>query len=379
MLAIVMTVSLAIPVFAEESMEPQYGTIKVEYSDARGTIENLDVMVLDGYVYAHMASFCEKLGYQWQQENGLVTIYAAGIWYDEAPALAIHFRPGDTTVSYNPLCGIEIEYDAPTPFIENDRGIWVPLQYTLTLLGGSRNIAGDILVIQMPTANVLSVAAMIMNSGGVLSFDWVDDFGYSETATNVTDGAARVVTLFEGLLSFDGSAWTSFVDWNAFDKKFGKTLATLMCTYPSDELKDSIEEVEVMLDVFADDGALGSMLRTQGALIDSDVNAWEKICEEKLAQLKAGCGTLPQYNMAYQQYERATKKQDLFSAIGADEIIYIQDGLAEATNALEWAKWIGYGVTYLDEFQQRDSFQATVLKNYFATRKDTDKLDDPPT
>ena len=376
MLAIVMTVSLAIPVFAEESMEPQYGTIKVEYSDARGTIENLDVMVLDGYVYAHMASFCERLGYQWQQENGLVTIYAAGIWYDEAPALAIHFRPGDTTVSYNPLCGIEIEYDAPTPFIENDRGIWVPLQYTLTLLGGSRNITGDILVIQMPTANVLSVAAMIMNSGGVLSFDWVDDFGYSETATNVTDGAARVVTLFEGLLSFDGSAWTSFVDWNAFDKKFGKTLAALMCTYSSDELKDSIEEVEVMLDVFADDGALGSMLRTQEALIDSDVNAWEKICEEKLAQLKAGCGTLPQYNMAYQQYERATKKQDLFSAVGADEIISIQDGLANATNALEWAKRIGYGVTYMAEFQQRDDFQATVLKNYFATRKDTDKLDD---
>lgn len=377
LLSIVMTVSLAIPIFAEESKEPQYGTIKVEYSDARGTIENLDVMVLNGYVYAHMASFCDRLGYRWDQKDGLVTIdVVAGIGYDEVPALALHFRPGGTTVSYNPLCGIEIEYDAPTPFIENDRGIWVPLQYTLTLLGGSRNIVEDILVIQMPTANVLSVAAMIMNSGGVLSFDWVDDFGYSETATNVTDGAARVVTLFEGLLSFDGSAWTSFVDWNAFDKKFGKTLAALMCTYSSDELKESIEEVEVMLDVFADDGALGSMLRTQEALIDSDVNAWEKICEEKLAQLKAGCGTLPQYNMAYQQYERATKKQDLFSAVGADEIISIQDGLADATNALECAKLIGYGVTYLAEFQQRDDFQATVLKNYFATRKDTDKLDD---
>ena len=72
LLAIVMTVSLAIPVFAEESEEPQYGTIKVEYSDARGTIENLDVMVLNGYVYAHMASFCERLGYRWDQKDGLV-------------------------------------------------------------------------------------------------------------------------------------------------------------------------------------------------------------------------------------------------------------------------------------------------------------------
>lgn len=376
-LVIAITTSLAIPAFAEETEVPQYGSLKVEYSDSRGSIENLEVMILDGYVYANVDSFSSRLGYKWEQNQNVVSIYGtASLWGEQTPALALHFRIGDTTVSYNPMCGIEAEYTTPAPCVQNERGIWIPFSYTLYLLGGSRNIAGDVVTVQMPAQNVLSIAAMITNNESVLSFDWVDDFGYSETATNVTDGAARIVTLFEGLLSFDGSAWTSFVDWNAFDKKFGKTLAALMCTYSSDELKDSIEEVEVMLDVFDPDGALGSMLRTQETLIDSDVNAWEKICKEKLAQLKAGCGTLPQYNMAYQQYERATKKQDLFSAVGADEIIYIQDGLAEATNALEWAKRIGYGVTYLAEFQQRDDFQASVLKNYFATRRDTDKLDD---
>ena len=63
LLAIVMTVSLAIPVFAEESEEPQYGTIKVEYSDARGTIENLDVMVFNGFIYTNVDSFCSRMGY----------------------------------------------------------------------------------------------------------------------------------------------------------------------------------------------------------------------------------------------------------------------------------------------------------------------------
>lgn len=376
MLAIVITVSLAIPVFAEESVEPQYGTIKVEYSDARGTIENLEVMVLNGFLYTNVESFSLRLGYCWEQKDDLVSIYTfTDLWVDQAPALALHFRIGTKTVSYNPLCGIEIEYSAPAPCVQNDRGIWVPLSYTLNLLGGSRNVADDVLVIQMPERNVLSIAALIVNNGDYLSFDWVEDFGYSETATDVANGASRVVTLFSGLLEFDGSAWSSFVDWNAFDKKFGRSLAAMLCTYSTDELKESIEEVEVLLDVFDDDGALGSMLRSQQTMINSDVNAWQKICEEKLVQFKAGSGTLPQYNMAYQQYERATKKQDLFSAIGADDAIYIQDNLAEATTALEWAKRIGYGVTYYSEFQQRDNFQATVLKNYFATRRQTDELD----
>lgn len=366
---------LAIPAFAQESEEPQYGTVKVEYSDSRGSIEKLEVMVLDDYVYANVDSFSIRLGYCYEQKENVVSIYTfTDLWGDQTPALALHFRIGDTTVSYNPLCGIEIEYTAPAPCVQNDRGIWVPLSYTLTLLGGSRNIAGDVLVIQMPSHNILSIAAMITNNGEALSFDWTDDFGYSETVTSVMDGAGRVVTLFSGLLEFDGRAWSSFVDWNAFDKKFGKTLATMLCTNSTDELKESIEEIELLEDVFDSDGALGSVLQTQKIQIDSNVDTWKTICEEQLEKLKTGSGTLPQYNMAYQQYERATKEQDLFSAVGADRVIHIQEELSSATNVLDKAAKIGYVVSCLEEFQQRDSFQATVLKDYFATRKDTEEL-----
>lgn len=377
LLAIAMAVSLPPSVLADEPEEPQYGIIKVEYSDARGTTENLDVMVLNGFVYAHLESFVHRLKFDWVREDDVVSIYAlTSIWGAQAPALALHFCINSRTVSYNPLCGIEVEYTAPAPCIENDRGIWIPLTYTLTLLGGSRNIAGDVLVIQIPSPNILSVAATIVSNEAGFSFDWVDDFGYDEKTVNKTDGAARIVTLFSGLLKFDGSAWSSFVDWDAFDKKFGKTLAAMLCTYSSEELNESIEEVELLVDVFDSNGALGSMLRTQQALIDSDVNAWDTICQEQLKKLKEGSGTLPQYNMAYQQYERATKKQDLFSAVGADDLIYLQDGLSAATDVLDHATKIGNAVSYLTEFQQRDEFQATVLENYFSTRKDTDKLDD---
>lgn len=278
LLAFSIAISLLVPVFAAESDEPQYGTIRVEYSDALGSIEPLEVMVLNGYVYANVDSFSARLGYCWEQNEDLVSIYTfTDLWGDQAPALAVHFRIGDEKISYNPLCGIEIQYTAPAPCVQNERGIWVPLSYTLNLLGGSRNVAGDVLVIQMPTRNVLSIAALIVNNGDSLSFDWVEDFGYSETATDVANGASRVVTLFSGLLEFDGSAWSSFVDWNAFDKKFGRSLAAMLCTYSTDELMESIEQAEVLLDVFDDDGALGSMLRSQQTMINSDIAAWDAI------------------------------------------------------------------------------------------------------
>lgn len=379
LLAIVMTVSLAIPVFAEESEEPQYGTIKVEYSDARGTIENLDVMVHNGFVYANAESFCSRMGYRmelgYMASQTSIDIYPfSDLWMGDLSTLDLRFTVDDTTVYYHSGCGIGIEYTAPAPCLQTERGIWIPLSYTLNLLGGSRNIAGDVLVIHMPSPSILSVASVIAREVSILSFDWVDDFGYDEKTVNRTDGAARVVTLFSGLLEFDGSAWSSFADWNAFDKKFGRSLAAMLCTNSADELEESIEDIEVMLNVFDDDGALGSMLSSQQTMIDSDVKAWEKICEEKLTQLKTASGTLPQYNMAYQQYERATKKQDLFSAIGANDLISIQEELDQATDVMEYASWIGYGVTYLSEFQQRDDFQAGVLSDYFATRTRTEEL-----
>lgn len=377
LLIIALMVSFTIPSFATEVEEPKYGAINVEYSDSLGSIDHLDVMVQGSHVFADANMLCEKLGYKCRQEGNIVSIYADNnFFYHEIPLISVHYEINSTNVAYNPMFGAEYSYTAPAPCIKNDKGIWVPLQYTLVLLGGNSTLLADTLLIQVPRENVLSIAAMIANNDTLLSFDWIDDFGYSETATNVASGAGRLVTLFSGLLEFDGDAWLSLIDWSAFDKKFGKSLAMMFSTNASEELQESIEQVETLLAVFSPDGQAGQMLHNKQLRIDSDVTAWKTACEEYLELLADGSGSPTKYNLLYRQYERVLDDKSLFNSLGGDDIIYIQDELSSATNVLDVASKIGSAVSYFSEFQKKDDYQISVLKKYLNTRTYTDKLPD---
>lgn len=377
LLSVTMILSLASPVFATEAEAEQYGTINVEYSDALGSIERLNVMVKDNHVYADAIALSDRLGYNCIQDANLVSIYADNIFfYQEVPLLAVHFHVNESKVSYNPLFGAEFEYTTPAPCIVDEKGVWVPLTYTLILLGGNSTMLEDTLLVQVPQNNVLSIAATIVNNEDTLSFDWVSHFGYSETTTNITDGAGRIVSLFSGLLEFDGDAWLSLLDWSAFDKKFGKSLATMLCTNSAEELQESIAQVELSLDVFSPNGKAGEMLRNKQIRIDSDVTAWKIACDEYLELLEQGSGSPTKYNLLYQQYERAVDDQSLFSALGGDNAIYIQNVLSSASNVLDVASKVGSAVSYFKEFQQKDTYQISVLKSYLNFRTPTDSMPD---
>lgn len=372
-LAISVILSAAMPVLAREADNPQYGVLNVEYSDALGDIEQLPAMVSNGYVYADAAVLSERLGYRCQQSGELVSIFAENNFLNtKAPLLAIHFHVNKTKVAYNPLFGAEFEYDTPAPCIVNEQGIWVPLRYTLVLLGANSTMVEDTLLLQIPQNNVLSTAAMIINNEDNLSFDWTKDFGYSETAINVADGAARIVTLFSGLLEFDGAAWLSLIDWNAFNRKFGELLVTMCSTYSSEEFEEVVSQVETSLEVFSDDGKLGEILRKKQYIIDADVSEWGKECEKYLEMLEAGSGSPAKYNLLYQRYEKAMNQQELFATLGGDNMRYLQTELTSATNVLDIAAILGSVVSYLNEFQQKDEYLFSSLKDYLNHRIETD-------
>lgn len=372
-LAISVILSTAIPALAQEADNPQYGVLNVEYSDALGNIEQLAVMVTKGYVYADAVALSERLGYRCQQSGEIVSIFSENNFlYTKAPLIAIHFHVNENKVAYNPLFGAEFEYDTPAPCIVNEQGIWVPLRYTLVLLGANSTMVEDTLLLQMPQNNVLSTAAMIINNEENLSFDWISDFGYSETAINVADGAARIVTLFSGLLEFDGAAWLSLIDWNAFNRKFGELLVTMCSTYSSEEFEEMISQVETSLEVFSDDGKLGEILRKKQYIIDADVSEWGRECEKYLEMLEAGSGSPAKYNLLYQRYEKAMNQQELFATLGGDNMRYLQTELTSATNVLDIAAILGSVVTYLNEFQQKDEYLFSSLKDYLNHRIETD-------
>ena len=342
-------------------------------------------MVKDDHVYVDAETFGKRLGYQFERNEDVVSIYGHGDFFENgAPYLAVHFRVGESGVVYNPLFGVELEYDTPTSCIENDRGVWVSLPHTIFLLGASCNVfddegfavAEDIITIQMPRNNVLSVAAMIANKEDLLSFDWTDDFGYTEEATKTANTAARLVTLFNGLLKFDGASWYSFSNWSAFEMKFGNMVVQMLCTNSSEELKKSVDEAELYLDAFSPGGVVGESLRETKVQIDGDWEKWNEACKDYLKKLDAGSGTPAEYNYLYQQFEKSTDNLLLFSGTGED-LIALQDELSGASNILEIFSWIGTATCYLSEFQKRDEFLLTAFKDYLLTRTDTGEMSHP--
>ena len=141
---------------------------------------------------------------------------------------------------------------------------------------------GDVLRIQMPTDNVMTVVEMISYSYDTFAFDWTDDFGYTETTNKVMDGAARLITLLDGLLNFDGASWSIFSDWYAFDQKFGRELALMVCTESQDETQEKIEQIENSLAIFDPETPVGAYLKGKQVSLDEDLKAWDAVCKECL-------------------------------------------------------------------------------------------------
>lgn len=368
-------ISFTTPVFATEPEETYYRTIDVHYYGESDNDEQWEVMVKGKHVYIEFSYLSTMLGYNCKREGDLVSIYPNNAFAESRlPPISVHYKINKSVVCYNPLFGAEFEYDTPAPCIENEKGVWVPLTYTLVLLGGNSTFDNDTLIITRPRDNVLSVAARIMINEKLTSFDWENDLGYEETATVVANISARVVTLFKGLLEFDGASWLGVVDWNAFDRKFGRLFVGLFCESSAEEFREGLKEIDALNDVFGTDGKVGQMLRNKQMRINSDVSVWKNACEEYLEVLEAGSGSPTKYNLLYRQYERAMDDQNLFAALGAENTIYIQNKLSTATNVLDAISIIGKGVSYYEECMSKDGYQGTVLSNYLSTRSKTGKI-----
>lgn len=368
-------ISFTTPVFATESEETYYRTIDIHYYGESDNDEQWDVMVKGKHVYIEFSYLSTMLGYNCKREGDLVSIYPNNAFAESRlPPISVHYKINKSVVYYNPLFGAEFEYDTPAPCIENEKGVWVPLTYTLVLLGGNSTFDNDTLIITRPRDNVLSVAARIVNNENLTSFDWENALGYEETATVVANVSARVVTLFKGLIEFDGSTWLGVVDWNAFDRKFGRSFVGLFCESSADEFREGLEEIDRLNDVFGTDGKVGQMLRNKQMRINSDVSVWKNACEEYMKVLESGSGSPQKYNLLYRQYERAMDDQDLFAALGAENAIYIQNELSAATKVLNAISIIGKGVSYYEECISKDGYQGTVLSDYLSTRSKTGKI-----
>lgn len=345
----------------------QYGNIKVEYSDKKGSIETLKVMI-DGQsqnIFADAEQLGKRLGYKVSVTNNKIIFVNKTV--NDIPYGYVCFTAQSTKVER--LLGFTMldNYTAPYMPIINDEGAWVPLEYTLLILNSEMLIIGDTLLISMPQKSITDLFVEIKRNTNRFCFDWGDDFGYTEGTSAAIAANSHLVNVFSGALEFDGASWAQLIQQLAhqgtsYDSKYGEEVATLFVTNSIDELTAMSERVSCLNDVFG--GELKSTLEKVSADLDSDVGVLSKKCEELLRQITSdNPSSIQEYNKTYQQLERALDKQGWFSNSGGT-IIEVQKDLTSAVKILDVAVKVADVVSYLDEFSNQEEFAVRAIEQY---------------
>lgn len=372
-LAFVVIVSMFVPAFAVESSE-EYYTIQVEYSDNTGRQESLDVMIQNDNVFVDAKMLAERLGYTFGENSESAVIYNTDT-SNGLPFGITQFIYNSTQVSHMLINNMIDTYEAPFASVKNNKGSWIPFEYSLLLLNSGMMITDNAVLIDIPTKRIIDLFFDVAKNSTKYGFDWADDFGYTETDIKVLGGSSHLINVFNGVLGFDGASWASLFQqfagsMDSYDKKYGENLAMLLCTESDKELQASIDQVDIFVNLLDEDGNLGEILSSTSAMLDSQVGTLYENCEDILQKVKDGNSPLVSYNKSYQALEAALDRQTWFSNIGGN-ILEVQKGISSATGkaftVLDVGTKVMEVVGYAQEFQDQDQFSLAAFTHYLDT------------
>ena len=369
-LALVMMVSMSVPAFAAESSE-EYYTIQVEYSDNIGHQESLDVMIQNDNVFVEAEMLAERLGYTFGENGESALIYNKDT-SNNLPFGITQFKYNSTQVSHMLFNNMIDTYEAPFSSVKNNEGSWIPFEYSLLLLNSGMMITDNAVLIDIPTKRIIDYFFDMAKNSTKYSFDWADDFGYTEADIKVLGGSSHLINVFNGVLGFDGASWATLFQQFAgstasYDKKYGENLAMLICTESDKELQATTEKVKLLSSLLNEDGDLGKLLSFTSDMTDFQVGSLYKQCEAVLDGIKTGNSSAVDYSRAYQALEKALDKQTWFSHTGGN-ILDIQKGVSSATGKafsfLDVGVKVAEIVGYAQEFQNQDEFSLVAFTHY---------------
>ena len=369
-LALVIMISISVPTFAAKSSE-EYYTIQAEYSDNIGHKESLSVMIQNDNVFVDAKMLAERLGYTFGENDECAVIFNTDKSND-LPFGITQFKYNSTEVSHMLFNNMIDTYEAPFASIKNSEGSWIPFEYSLLLLNSGMMITDKAVLIDIPTKRIIDDFFDVAKKSSKYSFDWADDFGYTEADIRILGGSSHLINIFNGALGFDGASWASLFQQFAgstasYDKKYGENLAVLLCTESDKELQASTEKVKLLSSLLNVDGDLGKLLSFTSDMSDFQVGSLYKQCETILDGIKMGNSSAVDYSRAYQALEKALDKQTWFSHTGGN-ILDIQKGVSSATGKvfsfLDVAVKVAEIVGYAQEFQNQDEFSLAAFTHY---------------
>ena len=357
--------------FAETESKSQYGTLNVEYSDNIGKTEKLEVMKKDGHMYANAEKLAARLGYNFKLGENNVQISNKN--NNNLPYTLVNFTIDSTKTQK--LIGINmVDYEAPFSTIKNEKGSWIPFEFSLLLLNSSMMILDDTILIDMPEKKIPDIYRDLMKNSRKYEFDWAKDIGYSNSDVNIIGGSSHLVNEFNNLLKEDGDAWLQLIENSTIhtnstcDKKYGEDIAMMMCTSSNDEISAMKKKVTKYKDIFMPDGKVGKFLSTYSDKLNNDVESTYNICKSIKKDIGKSNSELAAYNSAYRAFEKASDKEMWFSETGGT----ILDMQKELKNAVPIAESMGTAVEvvqYADEFATQDTYSRNAMDNFLKHSK----------
>lgn len=338
----------------------KYGHINAYLIDEKKYISS-EVMAVDKNLYVN-AEFYKNFGFEVKIKDSIVII--ANISNIDLPKGAIGFYYEDV------MCcrvneALTEYYKAPFETVKNDKGAWIPFEYSMTLLNGSMLVnEEDVLFISSPKQGLLDVLHNISCNWQTYSFDYASEFGYDKLTENFLSESSHLVNILDGLIKFDGASWASFINSNptlnsflgdlGYDAKYGKEVAQMVCTNSSEELLDAVDAIDVANDILSEDGALAEIFDDLRSSNEVDLGNLLQQSQEALKNIEKTNDGVSEYNRIYAQLEKALVKSD-FLEIG-DAVGEAQNALGNVTSGLKLLASIAEFVSYYNEFKNRDLF-----------------------
>lgn len=350
---------------AEEKEE--YYSIPVKYLGENEGIEYLQVMVYDENVYVNAEQLYERLGYSVKICDEYVAIYNKAKSDDMPYGITIFYYNSDNIkhMLFNKL----VDYRAVFSSRKIDDKAWIPLEQSLLILNSGYIRAEDAFCIQKPQKNIIDIYTELMILNEEYSFDFTRDIGISPDNLDTMAKSAYFVTLLNGIIKLDdGVSWAELIDktlyysdgdGSAYDSKYGQKLATLFCTYSSDEYEEEIYSMKRVVDELQGDGIIEASLYGIANENIYKISDFQKKIEEIVNNSDYKINNDKTYQLLQKLYKQNSILYNFeeFANNVENELANVSDMLSKIVNLVE--------VTgYVSEFMEAEDFSKIALKEF---------------